>query len=144
VTTWQEDLQRSLAASFAAWGTLVEAWTTAALGLWVSIVDWAGEEEVVAPTNATAVLVHSPGATRLQGSFHRADDPEAAPIPPQLVRFDPPVLPAMPQGTAMQVTVRIDPDAAAGVTDAGYLGHVLDDRREPLTTTPVYVAVHLP
>jgi len=149
VTTWQEDVQKACAASFAAWGGLVEAWSTAAMGLWASVVEWAIDEQVVAPVNATAFLLRADRATRLGGSFRCADEPDGDPVPDHLVTFDPPVVPSMPPDRAMQVVVRIStgPGPKGGgpvMHNAGYVGHVIDDWGRRLTTTPVYVAVHVP
>ena len=149
MTTWQEDVQRTLASAFAAWGSVVDAWSTASFGLWASVVDWAVDEQIVAPHNATAFLLRTDRTTRLRGSFRRADDPEGAPVPDHLVTFDPPVLPATPPDSAMQVVVRIAPGPAPEeggplVHNAGYVGHVHDDRGRQLTTAPVYVALHVP
>ncbi|HJR24923.1 MAG TPA: hypothetical protein VJ804_05585 [Acidimicrobiales bacterium] len=146
MTTWQEDLQRATAAGFAAWGTMVQAMTTASYGLWAAVVDWAVDESVAAPPNAIAVPVHSDHATMLHARFHRADD-DTEQVPVELVRCDPPALPGMAPGAANVVVVSLTPLDAAGhavLDDAGYSGHLYDDQGQQLTTAPVYVSVHVP
>ena len=149
MTTWQEDLQRASAAGFAAWGGLVEASTRGYLGMWATVVDWAVNEQVVAPPNASAVPVHADQLTTLHARFHRADDPDRTPIAAGLITCDPPVLPAMPPGATHTVVVHVSPGPGPGavdppMADAGYVGHLYDDRGVQLTPVPVYVAVHVP
>ena len=146
MTTWQEDLQRATAAGFAAWGTMVQAMTTASYGLWAAVVDWAVDESVAAPPNAIAIPVHSDHPTMLHAQLWRADDPSKV-VPSELITCHPPALPAMPPGAASVVVVSLSPVDAAGtpvLEDAGYLGHLHDDQGHQLTTAPVYVSVHLP
>ena len=150
MTTWQEDLQQGLAAAFAAWGGLVDAATKASVGMWASMVQWAGDERSEAPPNASAVLVHTDAQTGVHARVHRADDIEQVAVPDSLVSVDPPVLPAMAAGRSMKVVVRLDPGPAptkgrpSAMSDAGYLATLYDDRGAPLSPVPVYVALHLP
>jgi hypothetical protein len=150
VTTWQEDLQQGLAAAFAAWGGLVDATTKASVGMWASMVQWAGDERSEAPPNSSAVLVHSDAQTAVHARVHRADDVEQVPVAAGLVSVDPPVLPAMAPGRCMKVVVRVDPGPPptdgqpSPMRDAGYLATLYDDRGAPLSPVPVYVALHLP
>ena len=146
MTTWQEDVQRATAAGFTAWGTMVQAWTTAAYGMWAAVVDWAFDESVAAPPNAIAIPVHSDHPTMLHAQLWRAND-EGDEVPAELITCDPPALPGMAPGAAHVVVVALSPLDASGAAvldDAGYVGHLYDDRGQQLTTAPVYVSVHLP
>jgi hypothetical protein len=116
-------------------------------GLWASLVDLAVTEQVVAPTNAAAVPVHSANATFLRGVFARVDDPDEVPIPMGRVRCEPVGLPAMPPGHTMWVVVHIDPGEQPDppvMQDQGYVGVLVDDHGTVLTEVPVYVPVHVP
>jgi hypothetical protein len=141
VSTPQEDLQQGFAAGFAAWGTMVAAWTSAFTQVYNTVLEWAVDEKSLGTANSATVPVYVHHATALIPRFHRVADPNQAIVPAGVVVLSPGSLTAAEVGQTVLVKVCVPP--VAGMQAGAYKGQILDANGS-VVKDKVYVPAPVP